>query len=113
MHNHSWQEEFPAAITVTDAEGIIIEMNRKAAETFKNSGGKNLIGKNIFDCHPGTAQEKIKQISQDTEPNIYTIKKGGVRKLIYQSPYFEDGRYAGLVELSLEIPEEIPHFNRD
>ncbi|MHB8807055.1 MAG: diguanylate cyclase [Anaerolineaceae bacterium] len=113
MDDHSWQEEFPAAITVTNAEGIIIEMNRKSAGTFAGSGGKDLIGKNVLDCHPGIAQEKIQQIAQNKKANIYTIKKGEIKKLIYQSPYFEDGKYAGLVEISFEIPDVIPHFNRD
>ncbi len=113
MPNHSWQEEFPAAITVTNANGIIIEMNQKAADTFASSGGKNLIGKNILDCHPDTVQERIQQIAQNNKANIYTIKKGGKKKLIYQTPYLEDGKYAGLVEISFEIPDEIPHFNRD
>jgi hypothetical protein len=45
--------------------------------------------------------------------NVYTIQKNGRRKLIYQSPWYRDGKYAGLVELSLEIPWEMPHFNRD
>ncbi|RJQ41641.1 MAG: PAS domain-containing protein [Anaerolineaceae bacterium] len=113
MHKNSWQEEFPAAITVTDSEGKIIEMNQKAAGTFAASGGKNLIGKNILDCHPKSAQEKINQIAEQRVPNIYTIQKGGKKNLIYQAPYYQDGGYAGLVEISFELPDEIPHFNRD
>jgi hypothetical protein len=35
-----------------------------------------------------------------------------VKKLIYQSPIFEDGEYKGIVELSLEIPFDMPHFKR-
>jgi len=35
-----------------------------------------------------------------------------VKKLIYQGPWFQDGKYGGLVELSLEIPMEMPHFVR-
>jgi hypothetical protein len=46
------------------------------------------------------------------EKNIYTIEKNGVRKLIYQSPWFSNGSYAGFVELALEIPWEMPHFIR-
>jgi hypothetical protein len=33
--------------------------------------------------------------------------------LIYQTPTYRDGKYAGFIELSLEIPKEIPHFIRD
>jgi len=46
------------------------------------------------------------------EKNIYTIEKNGVKKLIYQSPWYQNGKYAGFVELSLEIPFEMPHFIR-
>ncbi len=44
--------------------------------------------------------------------NVYTIEKNGIKKLIYQSPWYENGEYAGFVELSLEIPFELPHFVR-
>ena len=45
--------------------------------------------------------------------NVYTIEKGGKKKLIYQTPWYKDGQYAGFVELSLVIPAEMPHFIRD
>jgi hypothetical protein len=32
--------------------------------------------------------------------------------LIYQSPWYRDGQYAGFVEISLEIPFDMPHFIR-
>jgi len=44
---------------------------------------------------------------------VYTIQKSGVKKLIYQAPWFQEGKYAGFVELSLPIPETMPHFDRD
>ena len=31
----------------------------------------------------------------------------------YQAPWFHDGVFQGLVELSLEIPESMPHFVRE
>ena len=88
MDDHSWQEEFPAAITVTNAEGIIIEMNRKSAGTFASNGGKDLIGKNVLDCHPGIAQEKIQQIAQNKKANIYTIQKGRDKEINLSIPVF-------------------------
>ena len=44
--------------------------------------------------------------------NIYTIEKRGVRKLIYQTVWRREGRIGGLVEFSLEIPAELPHYVR-
>ena len=31
---HEWIKEFPAAVTVCNLDGIILEMNDKAAKTF-------------------------------------------------------------------------------
>jgi SpoVK/Ycf46/Vps4 family AAA+-type ATPase len=45
--------------------------------------------------------------------NVYTIEKGGQKKLIYQAPWYVDGEYRGLVELALPLPDQLPHFVRD
>ena len=107
-----WVKQFPAAISVCDSNGILMEMNDKAAETLAKDGGRALLGKNILDCHPEPARTKTAQLLASHQKNVYTIEKNGVKKLIYQSPWFEDGRFAGMVELSLEIPFELPHFVR-
>ena len=54
----------------------------------------------------------IRQFLQTGESNVYTIEKAGVKKLIHQSPWYKDGKIAGLVELSLELPAEMPHYVR-
>ncbi|MCE9646070.1 MAG: diguanylate cyclase [Chloroflexi bacterium] len=112
MNAHAWIREFPAAITVCDGQGIILEMNEKAAKTFEKDGGYKLIGSNMLDCHPDPAREKTERLLAARARNVYTIEKNGIRKLIYQSPWYENGQYAGFVELSLEIPFEMPHFVR-
>lgn len=113
MERMDWLEEFPGAITVTDAEGRILFMNRQAALNFEQEGGRSLVGKNILDCHQPASQEKIKRILKGGQPNVYTIEKQGKKKIIYQSVWAVDGRVGGLVELSLEIPQVLPHFIRD
>ncbi len=112
MSDHAWIKEFPAAVTVCDAEGIILEMNDKSAKTFEADGGYNLIGSNMLDCHPGLSRQKTERLLAAKVKNVYTIEKNGVKKLIYQSPWYKDGEYAGFVEISLEIPFEMPHFVR-
>lgn len=112
MTDHAWIKEFPAAVTVCDQEGILLEMNDKAAKTFESDGGYALIGKNMLDCHPGLSRTKTEQLLAAKEKNVYTIEKKGVKKLIYQSPWYQNGEYAGFVEISLEIPFEMPHFIR-
>lgn len=112
MSPHAWIQEFPAAITVCDAAGIILEMNARAAETFAADGGLALIGRNLLDCHPEPSRSQVDAMLRDRTCNAYTIEKRGVRKLIYQSPWYLDGEYGGFVELSLEIPDALPHFVR-
>ncbi len=109
---HAWIKEFPAAVTVCDGDGIILELNDKAARTFESDGGYGLIGLNMLECHPQAARTKTEALLAAKEKNVYTIEKKGVKKLIFQSPWYKDGLYAGFVELSLEIPFEMEHFIR-
>jgi len=113
MNENEWIKEFPAAITVCDEEGILLEMNDKADKSFESDGGRKLIGSNMLDCHPGDSRDKTERLLASREKNVYTIEKTGVKKLIYQSPWYKNGQYAGFVEMSLEIPfGELPHFVR-
>jgi transcriptional regulator with PAS, ATPase and Fis domain len=107
-----WIHEFPGAVTLCDLHGIVLEMNQKAAETFQKYGGKDLIGKNLLDCHPEPARSKLVQLLVTGERNIYTIEKNGIRKLIYQVPWYLEGQRCGMVELALEIPSVMSHFLR-
>ena len=112
MTGHSWVEEFPGAITVCDPEGIILEMNARSAETFQEDGGKELIGSNLLNCHPEPARTKLEKMMETRQANVYTIEKKGVKKLVYQTPWYQDGQYMGFVELIVEIPFQMPHFVR-
>jgi len=107
-----WVDGFIGAVTVCDREGIILFMNDKAIGTFAKYGGKDLIGQNLFECHPEPARTKLKTMMDEQRTNIYTIEKNGVKKLIHQSPWFKDGEYRGFVELSLDIPFDLPHHAR-
>lgn len=107
-----WVQEFPGAVTVCDREGIIVEMNETSARAFEADGGLALIGRNLLDCHPEPSRSQVADLLARPRVNAYTIEKRGVRKLIYQAPWYRDGLYEGLVELSLEIPADMPHFVR-
>lgn len=108
----AWIREFPGAVTVCDRDGMILAMNDKSIRTFQDSGGAALIGSNLFDCHPEPSRTKLKELLNAGRTNVYTIEKKGIKKLICQSPWYVNGSYRGFVELSLEIPAEIPHFVR-
>lgn len=113
MNANAWVREFPAAITVCDEHGVILEINNRAADTFAGDGGLALIGTNVLDCHPEPARATLREMLASGKRNVYTIQKAGIRKLIYQTPWYRNGIYAGFVELSLPIPETLPHVDRD
>ena len=111
--NKDWQKNFPGAITLCDKDFVITYMNDKSLLTFKEDGGEKLIGMNLMDCHNEESKKKILEIKESGNSNAYTIEKKGMKKFIYQAPLFENSEYSGMVELSLEIPFEMPHFKRD
>jgi transcriptional regulator with PAS, ATPase and Fis domain len=112
MDNSAWIDGMGVAITVCDREGAIVYMNAQAARTFAADGGKALLGKKLWDCHPEAANEKIRRLMAAGASNSYTIEKNGVKKLIHQTPWRENGELRGLVEFSLVISFVLPHFVR-
>jgi len=110
--NADWIEEAPFAATRCDTQGLIVAMNAKARTTFAKDGGADLIGKSLLDCHPPAARAKLETLLATQGTNSYTIEKNGVHKMIHQAPWFKDGVYAGLCELSIVIPAELAHFKR-
>lgn len=107
-----WMTGFSAAITVGDADGIIVYMNEKSIKTFEKYGGRDLIGRSLFEVHPEPARSKLKHLYETRTSNSYTIEKNGIRKLIHQAPWYRDGNFMGFVELSIELPSEMPHYIR-
>ena len=113
MDTHPWVREFGAAVTVCDAGGIILEMNDRAAQMFRERGGRELIGSNVLDCHPEPSRTKLRLLMEQRQPSTYTTERNGRRKLIHQAPWYRDGQYAGFVEIVLTLPDAMPHFIRD
>lgn len=98
------------AVTVCDTEGVILYMNDKAKATFSKHG--DLVGKSLMGCHSERSKEIIRRLLETGGVNAYTIEKQGVKKMIYQTAWREEGVVRGLVEISMEIPEEMPHYVR-
>ena len=113
MESAHWVKEFPGAITVCDTQGTILSMNDQAVAVFKGQGGRRLVGTNLLDCHPEPARTKLGRMMEDPRSSVYTVEKKGRHRLIYHTPWYQDGRYAGFMELSLEIPDRMPHFVRE
>jgi transcriptional regulator with PAS, ATPase and Fis domain len=108
-----WIETLDGSVIVTDTEGTLFYMNDKAARQFEKDGGRGLIGKKLSECHSERSNQIIEEMIRTRRNNIYTIEKNGKKKLIFQSPWISGGEFKGLIELSLEIPFEMPHFIRE
>jgi transcriptional regulator with PAS, ATPase and Fis domain len=108
-----WIEQLDSNVMVCDAEGIIVYMNETAVRNYEKDGGAGLIGSNIMDCHNEESRRKLREMMTTHQKNVYTIEKNGHKKIIYQTPWMEGDVCKGIVELSLEIPFEMPHYKRD
>ena len=110
--NHAWIKSYPGAITVCNVDGVILEMNDRAIEMFREDGGESLIGANVLECHPEPARSQLAEMLRTQQQNMYTIEKRGVKKLIVQTPWYDNGKYSGFVEISIPVPFTMPHFIR-
>ena len=102
MADYPWTKSFPGSITVCDTDGIILEMNDRSLHMFREEGGAALVGTNVLDCHPEPSRTKLAEMLETRQANVYTIEKKGKKKLIYQTPWYRDGEYAGFVEIVLD-----------
>ncbi len=108
-----WAMDMNCAVTVADANGKIIYMNEKSRATFASRGGVEIIGHNLAEYHAERSMGIIHHMLATGESNCYTIEKGDVRKMIYQTPWRDaEGNIAGLVEISIVLPENLPHYIR-
>ncbi len=97
------------AVTACDTEGIVIYMNRQSIAV---NGDKR--GQSMLPCHNERSRAMIARLIEEGGVNAYTIEKKGVRKMIYQTAWRrEDGSVGGLLELSMPIPAEMPHYVRE
>lgn len=111
-------KEINIAVTVSDREGNVIYQNDSSIEVNGDARGRNL-----QQCHNPKSWEMICHMLKEDVSNVYTISKKGKKKLIYQTPWYdengevgtENGKRepAGLVEFSIILPEEMPHYDRN
>ena len=97
------------AATVCDKDGIILYQNLCAIERDGVA-----IGKNLYNCHNKKSQEMIRRMIETGGSNTYEVVRDGKRRLLHQTPWFEknSGEVAGLIEISISLPNEYPVFNR-
>jgi len=97
------------AVTICAKDGTILDMNAKSKRTFLKPGEPEIIGQNVLDCHPEPARTQLADMLANPRTNIYTVEKEGVKKLIFQTPWYDGSEYAGFMELSMVLPEIVPN----
>ena len=112
MGRAEWLERMPCSVIVCDKKYTILYLNEKAAHDHAEDGGSALVGKDLMDCHPPEAQEKLREVMASGRPNVYTTERKGKRKLVYQCQWKKNGRVAGLVQLVIELPPNMPNHKR-
>lgn len=109
-----WVTTFPGAVTVSDSCHKVVYMNDAAAETWAGRGGRDLVGTDLLACHNSHSRGIIEKLLGTGGSNVYTVEKKGVKKLIYQSAWRNsEGIVSGLIEVSLVLPADMPHFIRE
>ncbi len=108
----SWHKGVKVGITVSDEERTILYMNDTALKIFERSGGSKLIGKNLLDCHPDFAQHSVLSLFEKKKNNCYTVVIDGIKYMLYQSPWFKEGEFAGFVEFIYSLPAEIKQLKK-
>lgn len=110
---NSWLEEDGAAITICDLNGIIVYMNERSRKAFSKYDDSGVfVGSSLVECHPEPSRTKLLSMLKEPQVNVYTIEKNGIKKLIRQSPWYRDGVFSGVVEISFEIPFKMAHHTR-
>jgi len=113
MNPGAWVKELPAEVMVCDPQGTILEMNAESAVLFEKDGGRSLLGSNVLACHPEPSRLKLEGMLKQQTANAYFNTENGEKRFFFQSPWYKDGLFAGFVELSFAVPQNIPHFIRE
>ena len=110
--NHS-THILSAEVLKSPTGGLILEMNAGAEVLFAEDGGRGLLGTNVLGCHVQPTLAKLEGMLEKQITNSYFNTENGEKRFFFQSPWYQDGRYAGFVEISFDVPQIIPHFIRE
>ena len=108
MENFDWMEAYPHCVTVCDTQGTIIAMNGASRENFKKYGGGKLIGASLFECHPESANEVIRNQLANHAGNTYLTESTDKKRLISQVPWYRNNEFGGIVETIINLPQDMP-----
>lgn len=81
-------EQDRAPVVICDLEHIIVYMNPAAEVNYAKSGGKELVGKSLLNCHNEKSTEIIKKViawfEESSDNNmIYTFRNEKQNKDVY------------------------------
>jgi len=102
-----WAGELDCAVTVCNTRGVVLYQNDRSIAV-----NGDVRGASMLPCHNERSRAIIARLLAEGGRNVYTIEKRGVRKMIYQTVWRTGGAICGLVEFSMEIPAEMPHYIR-
>ena len=108
-------EQDPSPIVVCDISNDIIYMNPAAIEHYNQDGGKILLGRCVYDCHPPMAVKAIVKVvewfSKSPENNIVHTMHSDTRDVYMVALRDEDGRLIGYYEKhDSRIPDTSPTY---
>ncbi|MEW6443161.1 MAG: PAS domain-containing protein [bacterium] len=98
------------AIVAADADFKVVYENEKCRKLFQEVFGReDYVGSNLSECHKPETTEKMKAHYQDFKERkkglyFFTMDLPNRKGILVNVPYYEGGRFAGVVELVFEIP---------
>ena len=125
------------AVTVCDREGVVLYQNAKAV---LRDG--DVLGRNLFDCHKESSARMIRRMIAEGSGHTYETTHSSPaertavasadaagasagagtaagasaacsRSFIHQTPWYAaDGSVAGLIEIDIDLPAEVPVYSR-
>ena len=107
-----WVKEFPVAVTVTAADGTIVEMNDRSLQVLRRTEAQPSCARASLIAIPRPPAPRPWNSTSEKLPITTPSRKKGQKKIIHQIPWTQDGAFAGFVEISIPIPDELPHFDR-
>ena len=92
-----------SAVVICNLEHQIIYMNPAAIASYAKSGGANLIGQSIMDCHHAESQQKMRQVvewfaSSPEHNRVYTFYNEKQNKDVYMVALRSEGALIGYYE---------------
>ncbi|HNR01084.1 MAG TPA: hypothetical protein PKK59_00945 [Anaerolineaceae bacterium] len=99
-----WSDEVDFPVTICDKEGLIVGMNKKSIEYFKDDGGIDLLGRSLIDCHPEPSRSKLLDLLKNPRANTYISETSTEKLFVHETPWYEKGTYMGFVEILVTIP---------